>query len=269
MKHYILSFIKLPTFWIMLSLMLVLPIFNILQNLEYSFKTNYTTLTNFNFFNTPYYHWIAGDDSSGRDVLFFFLLPLFVSIPATSMLISNQKSGYHYYARYRLQTRKYYNSFLSVALLIGAVVPFLVLLFNFLALFLVWPNILPLASAFSDMGRDGTTFMFPALFFNHPFWAVMVNILLISLYGSLYAVISITFSLFISHTFICILIPFALQLLIGLIASVYPLTSITPAEFLCLSVNTIRPSPMYLFLIPLVLILICCFIYRKRVHNYV
>lgn len=269
MKHYILSFIKLPTFWIMLSLMLVLPIFNILQNLDYSFKTNYTTVTNFNFFNTPYYHWIAGDDNSGRATLFFFLLPLLVSIPATSLLISNQKSGYHYYARYRLQTKKYYNSFLSAALLIGAVVPFLVLLFNFLALFLVWPNTLPLASAFSDMGIFGRSFMFPALFFNHPFWAIMVNILLISLYGSLCAVISITCSLFISHTFICILIPFALQLLIGFIASIFPFTAITPAEFLCLSVHTTRPSSMYLFVIPLVLILFCCFIYRKRVHYYV
>ncbi|OQR53124.1 hypothetical protein CDB3_31880 [Bacillus sp. CDB3] len=136
-------------------------------------------------------------------------------------------------------------------------------------MFLIWPNFHIDYVALDNAGRGIPTFMFPSLFLDHPFFATIINIIVVSMYGSMFAVISITCSVYISKKFICLTIPFILQILVGFLSAIFDSNfSWTPAQFLDMSIKTLRLPSIWIFIIPIAIIMIVYIIYKIKDVNY-
>ncbi|UOB79066.1 hypothetical protein MQW34_27170 [Bacillus sp. ZJS3] len=268
MRKYMLSFIKSPYFYISSLLMAIFPILNILQNWRASLSTRFDINT-FDFYTNPYTTWIGIDSATGYTSFLYILLPIIVAIPCVLIYFDNKQSGYSYFACYKLKSKRYKNLFFINSLFIGFLLPFVILIINFLSMFLIWPNFDVNYVAMDNAGRGIPTFMFPSLFFEHPFFATIINIVLVSIYGSMFAVMSITCSVFISKKFICLIIPFALQILTGFLSAVFNSNfSWTPAQFLDMSILALRFSPIWLFSFPIITIIIVYIIYNLKGVNH-
>ncbi|EML9734468.1 hypothetical protein P4278_09020 [Bacillus thuringiensis] len=268
MKNYILSFIKSPYLYISLLLIVIFPFLNILHNIRVASQTSFKIKT-YDFYLGPYTMWVGIENGDGYTSFLYMLLPILVAIPCVFIYFDNKESGYHYFARYKLQNNKYKNLFFLASLFIGFLLPLVILLINFLSMFLIWPNFHIDYVALDNAGRGIPTFMFPSLFFDHPFFATIINIIVVSMYGSMFAVISITCSVYISKKFICLTIPFILQILVGFLSAIFDSNfSWTPAQFLDMSIKTLRLPAIWIFIIPIAIIMIAYIIYKIKDVNY-
>lgn len=268
MKNYMMSFVKSPYLYISLLLICIFPVLNIIHNIQLALQMPFKINT-FDFYIGPYTMWVGIDNGGGHTSFMYMLLPIVVAIPCVFIYFDNKQSGYHYFARYKLQNNKYKNLFFLSALVIGFLLTFVTLLTNFLSMFLIWPNFHIDYTALDNAGRGVSTFMFPALFFENPFLFTIINIILVSMYGSMFAVISITCCVYISKKFICITIPFTLQILIGFLSTVYKSkNSWTPAQFLDMSITASRLPSFWIFIIPIAVIMAAYIIYKIKDVNY-
>lgn len=268
MKNYILSFIKNPYLYIAFLLMAFFPFLNILYNIQVALRNPFKINT-FDFYLGPYTMWMGIDNGGGYTSFLYILLPILVAIPCVFIYFDNKQSGYHYFARYKLKSKSYKNLFFITSLFIGFLLPLALLLINFLSMFLIWPNFHINYVALDSAGRGVSTFMFPSLFFEHPFFATIINIILVSMYGSMFAVISITCSVYVSKKFICLIIPFILQVLIGFLSAIFNSKfAWTPAQFLDMSITALRFPSIWIFSIPIAIIMIAYVIYSVKEVNY-
>lgn len=268
MRNYMLSFIKNPYFYISLLLMSIFPFLNILHNIQVASKISFDINT-FDFYIGPYTMWVGIDTGGGYTSFLYLLLPIIVAIPCVFIYFDNKQSGYSYFACYKLQRKRYKNLFFINSLFIGFLLPLVILMINFLSMFLIWPNFHIDYVAMDNAGRGIPTFMFSSLFFEHPFFATVINIVLVSIYSSMFAVISIACSVYISNKFICLTIPFILQIIIGFLSAVFSSSfSWTPAQFLEMSITALRFPPILLFMLPIIIIVIAYIIYNLKDVNY-
>lgn len=265
MKNYFFAYMKNPYFYLSLILMIVFPFLNILHNLQTALHTSFD-IRSFDFYLSPYTMWIGNENGDGYGTFLYILLPILVAIPTVSVYFDYQKSGFHYFSRYKLSNQGYALLFFRASLLIGFFMPFVILMIDFLSLFLIWPDFkLQDYFALDNAGRGIYTFMFPSFFYYHPFLATCINIFLVSLYASLFAALATLFSAYISNRFICLLLPFLIQTMVGFLSAILDLSvAWTPAQFLNMSVSTSRPSSLLIFGLPFLLLAIFYLLYMKR-----
>ncbi|MBC1521923.1 hypothetical protein HB912_09715 [Listeria aquatica] len=266
MKNYFIAYIKNPYFYLSIILMIIFPFLNILHNLETALHATFN-IRSFDFYLSPYTMWIGNENGDGYGTFLYILLPILVAIPTVSVYFDYRKSGFHYFSRYKLSNQGYALLFFRASLLIGFFMSFVILMMDFLSLFLIWPDFkFHDYLALDNAGRGIYTFMFPSLFYYHPFLATCVNIFLASLYASLFTTLAALFSVYISSRFICLLLPFLIQTMVGFLSAILDLSvAWTPAQFLNMSISASRPSPLLVFFAPFLLIAIFYFLYRKKI----
>lgn len=178
-------------------------------------------------------HWIGADVTSFQSSAFFFLLPLFVTLPYGWSLIGEIRSGYLKNMFVRISRRTYFFSkyiavFISAALLI--MIP---LFFNFFVLALFLPalkidNIYP----YGILGERG---MWSGIYYQNPFLYTIMYIVMDGIFAGLIACISVTISFFVKHKVTVLAVPFFLMMVIDYLDKIISVKSgieMSPIKFL-------------------------------------
>ena len=216
-------------------------------------------LTGFYFFS-PYMNWLPIDISSSLPVAWNLAAPLLSVLAGGMIAASHGRSGYAKLMRFRHSFVAYRRSVFLAAGVLGAIVPIMVLGFDFLGLLAIHPNVLPNQwlnnnVAISYLGLGGN------LFYTHT-WAYMLGwIALLAFYGASYAIFS-NFLYFVTGKMVLSLMGVMMVQLILLSISIIFKTSLAPITYLQIVPTIGQPSLVYVLLWPAILIAMSLFSFR-------
>ncbi|PLS33744.1 hypothetical protein CYV26_11555 [Carnobacterium maltaromaticum] len=182
---------------------------------------------------SPYTSWLSMNFASFYLVLFMLLLPIISSLPASGIYLTDKKNGTLDVLFTKISKNKYYTSLMFVVFISGFLVTCVSLTINIIGCFLLLPNNPTDEILNYNLGMRLPDAFGVSLYFSHPFIHMILNVLFISVYGGLFALISTISSFFIRNTFFVYLSSFLFQVvLIAINLFLYPIKSIAPAFFL-------------------------------------
>lgn len=187
------------------------------------------------FAESPYTKWISIDPFSFTSVSLFILIPLIASIPAATLL--RQDINNHFFKQ--LTIRKALPTILKqyalTAFLTGALTIAIILLANFLSLFLILPNVKPDDIINNNLLITSRNTLLVALYYQHPFVHALLSIVVTSLWGGLFALFTFAASLLIKNNFVALCSSLFLQIILFILNSFIRLPnqiSLSPMDFL-------------------------------------
>ena len=185
--------------------------------------------------NSPYTMWISIDGFTFVPTIFFILLPLIASLPASTLLKEDFTNGYFYKLKMGKSIKQILLGYLGIAFMTGFIVIAVPLLFNFLSWFMILPNIKPDNLLNINISARNFTMLFVSLYYSHPFVHAILSIIFSSLWGGLFAVFAMVTSLWIKNKFAAMCTGLVLQIVLLLMNATIHLPyfiSYSPADFL-------------------------------------
>ena len=185
--------------------------------------------------NSPYTMWISIDGFTFVPTIFFILLPLIASLPASTLLKEDFTNGYFYKLKMGKSIKQILLGYLEIAFMTGFIVIAVPLLFNFLSWFMILPNVKPDNLLNINIGARNFTMLFVSLYYSHPFVHAILSIIFSSLWGGLFAVFAMVTSLWIKNKFAAMCTGLVLQIILLLMNATIHLPyfiSYSPADFL-------------------------------------
>ena len=185
--------------------------------------------------NSPYTMWISIDGFTFVPTIFFILLPLIASLPASTLLKEDFTNGYFYKLKMGKSIKQILATYLGIAFMTGFIVIAVPLLFNFLSWFMILPNVKPDNLLNINIGARNFTMLFVSLYYSHPFVHAILSIIFSSLWGGLFSVFAMVTSLWIKNKFAAMCTGLVLQIILLLMNATIHLPyfiSYSPADFL-------------------------------------
>ena len=167
-------------------------------------------------------NWIGGEVYSLGYSLFFFLFPIFASLPYAWSILEEKESGYVVQIAVRANRRKYLFAKNLAVFLSGGTCVAIPLAFNFVITLCILPAIPP-DSIYPYFGQNQIS-MWSDLFFENPFCYVLLYLLLDFVFSGILAVLgAASFSIFHKKVWI-ILFPFLILVGVQYAASFFTTT---------------------------------------------
>lgn len=185
--------------------------------------------------NSPYTMWISIDGFTFVPTIFFILLPLIASLPASTLLKEDFTNGYFYKLKMGKSIKQILATYLGIAFMTGFIVIAVPLLFNFFSWFMILPNVKPDNLLNINIGARNFTMLFVSLYYSHPFIHAILSIIFSSLWSGLFAVFTMVTSLWIKNKFAAMCTGLVLQIILLLMNATIHLPyfiSYSPADFL-------------------------------------
>ncbi|MFD1417999.1 hypothetical protein [Companilactobacillus keshanensis] len=187
------------------------------------------------FLESPYIKWLSIDPFNFVPIVFFMLIPLMASIPSANILKEDLDSGLLLHLKNKVNLNKIVLGYGLTAFSGGFLTIFITLITNFLSYFLFLPNIKPDFLINENLLIIQENTLFVGLFYQHPFVHGILSILLTSIWGGIFAVMTCALSLWIKEKFLALLSSTVFQIIILLLNMFFKLpnlASYVPADFL-------------------------------------
>ncbi|MED2038315.1 hypothetical protein P4V58_14120 [Bacillus wiedmannii] len=182
---------------------------------------------------TPYTKWLGMDNSiSDYSVLYIFLLPILVTLPLADLFAKDRRTGFYRFFIVRGRYKEYFTQLFLFNFISGMFVAILPLIFNVYLSFMRLPNIKPDKIINQEITLMKTTTFLPDLYYTHPFIHMLFYILLIGIFGGIFASIALSIGIFVNKSFIILLSPFLLQYLMNMIFSTQGYPDMIATNFL-------------------------------------
>lgn len=178
------------------------------------FTTN-PDLPLFGFYNS----WVGGEELSLASTLFFSLLPIGAVLPFGWSFYSERKSEYLKNIATRIDKKAYLFCKAIAVFLSGALVVLIPLLVNILLV----SAFVPICDPFVGYTFYNHVFfggLWVDLFFTNPALYMLLYVLLDTLYGGIFALLSFAFAFYVKNMLAVILLPFLFMLLFGYLEGV-------------------------------------------------
>lgn len=176
--------------------------------------------------------WLGGDTLSLAYTVFFALIPVGAAIPFAWSYHVERKCGYLKNIVTRTERKKYLFAKTCAVFLSGSAVILIPYIINILMVSAYIPYYMPWAGYnFYNVVYFGT--MWADLFFTHPLLHMFLFVMLNTLYGGIYALISYAISFYIKNLFAVLFMPFVVTLAVGYVENVLFLrlrSTVTPYE---------------------------------------
>lgn len=210
-----------------LTLSSLLVIVQIFKNLKYF-------IFPIHFFESPYTRWFSIDPFSFSSVVFFIILPIIASIPASSILKEDIISGLINKVLHNHSIPKIISIYSLTSFVLGFVVIAIPLLTNLLFYFTIFPNIKPNAILNENLLIISQNTQLAETYFNHPLFHALIFIFFAAFWGGLFAALNCILSLYFKNKLLSIFAAQFLQLLIlalNLFIKLPNIVSYSPADF--------------------------------------
>lgn len=194
------------------------------------------------FLESPYTRWISIDPFNFSPIILFVLLPLIASIPSGNILKEDLDSGIFMHIKSKFNLNQIIFGYGIFTFISGFISIFIILTTNLLTYFIFLPNIKPdfLINENLLIIRENTLLV--ELFYEHPFVHGLLSILLTSIWGGLFAILTCAFSIWIKGKFLSLFSATIFQIFIMLLNMFLKLphfVSYVPFDFL----RETSPSP--------------------------
>lgn len=183
-----------------------------MENGEYLYNPDFPL---FSFFNA----WVGGETHSVAYTLFFIFMPVCAAIPFAWSYHNERKCKYVVNIATRISIKKYYYSKAIAVFLSGALVVFIAFLINIFVVSAFVPYYLPFVGYnlytlvyFDTLWSD--------LFFSSPYLHLFLFVILNTLYGGIFALLSYVTSFYVKKYVVVLFAPFLIMLLSGYLESV-------------------------------------------------
>ena len=154
-----------------------------------------------------YNKWIGGESYSLGFTLFFTLLPLLACFPYGWSYCIEKKSGYTGMVIIRGGKNKYFLAKYIATFLSGGVAVLIPLVFNFITVACYVPGIKP-SIIYQMYYSVSHSTMWSAIFYTRPLIYVLLYLMLDFLFAGLFAVLALTFSIFLKNRLAVVLLPY-------------------------------------------------------------
>lgn len=167
-----------------------------------AFKTN-PDLPIFSAYNS----WVGAEIMSLAHSLFFHLLPVGAAIPFAWTFYSERKSGYIKNVAIRTKKINYYIAKTIAVFTSGCIAVFIPYIVNILIIFAFVPSITPFAGyTFYNYIYFGN--MWADIYFTNPVLYIALYVLLNTIYGGIFALLSFMVTFYINNIFAVLFLPF-------------------------------------------------------------
>ena len=158
---------------------------------------------------TTYNSWIGGRVNQTLPMIFFYTLPLYVTIPYSWSYLSEQATGYDRIMVSALSKKKYFfGKYISV-FISGFLTVLIPMIFSYLLVSCLIPAYKPDVD-FDLYYQIGITDLFRNLYYSRPLLTVVLNMLMASFFGGAWATIPYAFSFFEKNKFVVMIGPYLL-----------------------------------------------------------
>lgn len=169
----------------------------------------------YSFFNA----WIGGETTSVAYTIFFTIMPVCTAIPFAWSYHNESKNGYIINVATRINIKKYYIAKAVAVFVSGALVVFIAFAINILIVSAFVPYYQPFAGYnFYNLVYFDT--MWSDLFFSNPYLHMILFVLLNTLYGGIFALLSYVTSFYVKKYIVILFAPFLIMILAGYLENV-------------------------------------------------
>lgn len=233
-KYFMLGLLLLMTFailsaWYMIEVRIGYNPDSIYHYMENGQFTRNPDLPLFGFYNS----WIGGENLSLANTLFFVLLPVGAALPYGWSFHTERKSGYIKNVVSRIDKRSYFFAKTIAVFTSGMLAVFIPLVSNILLTSAFIPIVSPFAGyTFYNYVYFGN--MWSDLFFTNPFLHMILYVLLDTLYGGIFALLSFAVTFYVKNIFSGIFVPFLSMLGLSYVEGIIHrgFSDIIPIEFI-------------------------------------
>lgn len=166
---------------------------------------------------TPVYilfnHWIGGEIFSLGTTIYFFVFPLLICIPYGWSYCNEKKRGYSKLVAVQAGKMRYLFSKYVALFLSGGITMIIPLIFNFLLCTLFFPAVTPMVIYCTSYGVFRESLL-STLYYSMPFLYVFLYLCIDFVFAGLLACICMAVAAFLKQTWITLVIPFFVCLLI-------------------------------------------------------
>lgn len=187
------------------------------------------------FQDSPYTKWIGIDPFNMASTLFFMVIPLLATIPASNLLRQDLNSGFFYQIKIRRNLRNILFGYGSLAFVMGFLVILLPLLINLLIYFMLLPNVQPDNLLNNNLLVFNQNTLLVTLYYQHPFVHATLSILFASFWGGLFATFTVGISMWIKNSFVVLAAGFFVEitlLILNAFLRLPGMLSYVPSDFI-------------------------------------
>ncbi|MCO6527220.1 MAG: hypothetical protein J6565_00140 [Lactobacillus sp.] len=254
---------RLAKRWLILAIIIAL-IISFLQ---------FVTLTKIPIEDSPYTRWLSIDSFNFAPIVFFILLPIFSSLPASIMLKEDYDSGLLYKWKLQKSIKQVLFDYIKIAFITGFIVTALALSANLFSWFMILPNIKPDNLLNKNILVINFNTLFVSLYYTHPFIHAILSIIFAAFWSGLFAVFVTVTSLWVKNKFAAACSGLVLQIVLLLFNNLFKLpnlVSYAPADFLHETAPTTNISLPVTMIVTLLLMIYCgvmFYIDQKKLIN--
>jgi len=198
----------------------------------YQILRPFTQQTN-SFHSSPYTLWMGIDSFHFSAFAYYLVLPLIAAMPAATLIKKDFNNGFFMQVKLKTTLKQVLRNYYVLSFLLGGLVVTLPLLINFTAIALKVPSVFPDNLLNQNILVINRNTLLVSLYYSHPFVHYLLNLMMVFLWGGLYALFTTALSLILTNRFFALsvglLIQMALLLLQGLQMTEF---SSSPADFL-------------------------------------
>lgn len=174
-----------------------------------------------NYWFSTYNRWISFD-SSNWTIIFFWVLPIISAVGTNQIIHDDISSGFFWQQVSKQGYQKYIFYTFPIIFLGGFLIVLIPLTINLFFAWALFPTIKPdFILNFNSVVLPQTTFM-AGKYYTNPVGLVLLYLILPSLLGGLFALISGMLSFYLDNQFITITVGFVLSLFLTILTSIFP-----------------------------------------------
>jgi len=215
-------------------------------------------------FDSPYTKWLGIDPFTFLPIVFFILLPLIASIPASVLLKDDFTNGLFYKLKMEKSVKHILYEYVNFSFIAGFFVIAVSLLVNFITWFMILLNIRPDNLLNKNIAALNLDVLFVSLYYAHPFIHGILSILFASAWSGIFSVIVTVSSLWLKNRFVAMCSGLILQIGVMLINKILPLAnfiSYSPADFLREEANS-NVSLLVVGIVTMIAVLYCMIMFH-------
>ncbi|SEW43045.1 hypothetical protein [[Clostridium] fimetarium] len=160
--------------------------------------------------------WIGGSGFSPYSFSYRTIFPILAILPCAITYFMDMKTGYVKNIFSRTFRRNYYISKYLVNFIAGGISVVIPMLLNLLITACLLPSLLP---STNNLFAPISGSMLVALFYSHPYYYILIYMLIYFIYGGVFATLALSLVGFVHNIFMFTLCPFLMYYCLGIIAS--------------------------------------------------
>ncbi len=180
--------------------------------------------------HTVFNKWMGGDPTSLQPYLYFLIFPILAALPYGASYAEDEKSGYARLLLVRSSRGSYYGSKALAVFLSGGTAVVLPLLLNLGITAAILPSLVPQAVTFLYPIHSAS--LWSELYYSHPYLYIALFLLLIFIFGGLFALLALPVSRFTNNRFLILLFPFLIYVFSHALAGYFQASRFSPMMFL-------------------------------------